>query len=310
MTLNAATILVTGGAGFIGSHTTEALLAAGANVVVFDNFAAGRRSSLPASHPALSIVEGDIRDLAGVNRAMEKATHVLHLAAQISVPLSVQDPLNSCHHNVVGFVNVLECARQRGVKRLVYASSAAVYGTPRELPLTESSPVAPISPYGLEKCIDDQYAALYGELYGLSSLGMRYFNVYGPRQDPSSQYAGVISKFAAAIAAGDTLRVFGDGGQTRDFVFVRDIARMNLRALEADATGFCNIGSGTSVTLLALIAALERVAKRNARRQFDPPVTGDIRHSAMLPDRQFAWLGEQPATPLDAGLAALLREAQ
>ncbi|MSQ70816.1 MAG: NAD-dependent epimerase/dehydratase family protein [Betaproteobacteria bacterium] len=310
MTLNTSTILITGGAGFIGSHTTEALLAAGASAIVFDNFSAGKRSNLPASHPALTIVEGDIRDLPALDRAMQKATHVMHLAAQISVQLSVQDPLNSCHNNVVGFVNVLECARKRGVKRVEYASSAAVYGTPQELPLKESSPVAPISPYGLEKCIDDQYAGLYHALYGLSALGMRYFNVYGPRQDPSSQYAGVISKFASAIATGNALKVFGDGGQTRDFAFVRDIARINVRAPAATATGFCNIGTGSSVTLLDLIAALERVSSRSAIRKFEPPATGDIRHSAMLPERQLEWLGDKPATPLDAGLAALLRETQ
>ncbi len=309
MTLHSANILVTGGAGFIGSHTTEALLAAGARVTVLDNFSAGKRGNLPASNPALRIVEGDIRDVAQVDAAMADATHVMHLAAQISVQVSVQDPVNSCHNNVVGFVNVLDGARRRGVKRVVYASSAAVYGTPKELPLSEASPTAPLSPYGLEKCIDDQYAALFRDLYGLSSMGMRYFNVYGPRQDPSSQYAGVISKFASAIESGNPLKVFGDGGQTRDFVFVRDIARMNARALDATVSGFCNIGTGTSVTLLQLIAALEGAAGKSATIEFKPPATGDIRESAMRPARQLEWLGDKPDTPLEQGLKALLRES-
>ena len=302
-------VLVTGGAGFIGSHSVEALLADGARVTVIDNFSAGKRSNLPSGHDCLSIVEADIRDAVAVRSAMAGATHVLHLAAQVSVQVSVNQPVDSCHHNVVGFLNVIDCARRGGVKRMVYASSAAVYGTPVSLPLDENSAVAPISPYGLEKSIDDQYARLFHGLYGFSAIGMRYFNVYGPRQDPSSQYAGVISKFAAAIAIGAPLRIFGDGGQTRDFVFVKDIAQMNLRALKADspaATGVCNIGTGRSVTLLELIEALERCSGKPAHRKFEPPATGDIRESRMNPARQEAWFGHRPATSLDEGLAALL----
>jgi len=302
-------VLVTGGAGFIGSHSVEALLADGARVTVLDNFSAGKRGNLPAPHAAMTIIEGDIRDPAAVQSALTGSTHVLHLAAQVSVQVSVNQPVESCQHNVVGFLNVLDGARRAGVKRVVYASSAAVYGTPMSLPLDESSPVAPISPYGLEKSIDDQYARLFHGLYRLSAIGMRYFNVYGPRQDPSSQYAGVISKFAAAITSGNPLRIFGDGGQTRDFVYVKDIARMNLRALKTEnaaASGVCNIGTGRSVTLLELVEALERCAGRGAERKFEPPATGDIRESRMSPLRQQDWFGDRPATALDEGLAALL----
>lgn len=306
-------VLVTGGAGFIGSHSVEALLADGAHVTVLDNFSAGKRANLPASHASLSIVEGDIRDTAAVQGAMQGATHVLHLAAQVSVQVSVLQPVGSCHHNVVGFLNVLDCARQAKVERMVYASSAAVYGTPTALPLDENSTVAPISPYGLEKSIDDQYARLFHGLYGFSAIGMRYFNVYGPRQDPSSQYAGVISKFAAAITTGAPLRIFGDGGQTRDFVFVKDIARMNLRALKArgaQVAGVCNIGTGRSVTLLELVESLERCAGKRAARKFEPPAAGDIRESRMSPERQQQWFGDRPATSLDEGLAALLAQTR
>ena len=299
-------VLVTGGAGFIGSHSVEALLAAGIRVTVLDNFSSGKRSNLPARHPQLVVLEGDIRDPSAVSRALAGSTHVLHLAAQVSVQASVADPVNSCHNNVVGFLNVLDAARRAGVRRVVYASSAAVYGTPRTLPLSEDSTVAPISPYGLEKWIDDQYAQLYRDLYGFASLGMRYFNVYGPRQDPSSPYAGVISKFAAALDSGAPLRIFGDGMQTRDFVFVKDVARINLLALGADAGGVCNVGTGTSVTLLELVEALERAAGQTALRQFEPPATGDIRDSGMSPARLLEWFEEKPATPLSAGLAALL----
>lgn len=299
-------VLVTGGAGFIGSHSTEALLAAGAKVTVLDNFSAGKRSNLPTNHANLRIVEGDIRDAAVVAAAVSGITHVLHLAAQVSVQSSVSDPVNSSQHNITGFLNVMDAARRAGAGRAVYASSAAVYGTPQSLPLDESSPVGPISPYGLEKWIDDQYASLFRDLYSFSSLGMRYFNVYGPRQDPSSSYAGVISKFASAITSGSPLRIFGDGGQTRDFVYVKDIARMNVHALKASHNGICNIGTGRSVTLLDLVDALERCAGRKAERRFEPPAAGDIRESRMAPQRQRQWFNDQPATSLDEGLAALL----
>jgi len=299
-------VLVTGGAGFIGSHSVEALLAAGAEVVVLDNFSSGKRANLPVPADRLTVVEGDIRDPAAVARATERATHVLHLAAQVSVRASVEDPGNSCSQNVLGFVNVLDAARRGGVRCVAYASSAAVYGTPRELPLTEASPTAPISPYGLEKLIDEQYAALFGELYGLPTLGLRYFNVYGPRQDPGSQYAGVISKFADAVAAGAPLTIFGDGSQTRDFVYVGDVARANVAALRSGQTGIANVGTGTSVTLIELVESLERVAGRKADRRFADAVAGDIRHSAMTPQRMLELAGGRAPTSLGAGLAALL----
>jgi UDP-glucose 4-epimerase len=298
-------VLVTGGAGFIGSYSVEALLALGARVIVLDNFACGKLDNLPRDE-RLSVVRGDIRDLAAVRGAMSGATHVLHLAAQVSVRISVDDPPRSCHDNVLGFVNVLEAARLENVGRIVYASSAAVYGVPNRLPLDEDAPLLPISPYGLEKCIDDQYAALYRKLYGQSSLGLRYFNVYGPRQDPSSQYAGVISKFAAAIVAGAPLTVFGDGRQTRDFVFVRDIARINAQALHSDYRGICNIGTGVSVTLLQLVEALSQCAGKPAQVRFAEPVAGDIRESATAVARLREVFGEVPSTQLTDGLKSLV----
>ncbi|MCC6608186.1 MAG: NAD-dependent epimerase/dehydratase family protein [Burkholderiales bacterium] len=299
-------VLVTGGAGFIGSHTVDALLADGARVTVLDDFSNGKRTNLPGAHARLKVVAGDVRDAAAVRSALDGATHVLHLAAQVSVQASVADPVGSCRQNVVGFLTVLEAARAAGVKRVVYASSAAVYGTPRELPLTESSPVAPISPYGLEKSIDDQYGRLYADLFGLAPLGLRYFNVYGPRQDPRSPYAGVISKWAAALAEGAPVRIFGDGKQTRDFVYVGDVAQVNLRALAATATGVCNVGTGTSVTLLELLATLERAAGRVAEQRFEAPAPGDIPDSATSTGRLQAILAPGPFTPLGTGLAALL----
>ena len=302
-------VLVTGGAGFIGSHTVEALLADGASVTVLDDFSNGRRANLPAAHERLRIVEGDVRDLATVRRALDGASRVLHLAAQVSVQASIADPLESCRQNVLGFVTVLEAARATGVQRVVFASSAAVYGMPRELPLTEAAPVVPISPYGLEKSIDEQYGALYAALYRLPTLGLRFFNVYGPRQDPRSPYSGVISKWHGALAAGAPVRIFGDGRQTRDFVYVGDVARANVHALAAAAAGVCNVGSGTAVTLLDMLASLERAAGRTAERRFEPAVDGDIRDSAANTDRLRAWTGFVPATALESGLRNLLEAA-
>lgn len=298
-------VLITGGAGFIGSHSAEALLDAGARVAVFDNFSAGKLENLPASD-GLTVIRGDIRDGAALSAAMAGVTHVLHLAAQVSVRISIEDPPRSCEHNVLGFVNVLEAARRAGVQRVAFASSAAVYGMPQRLPLDEDAPLAPISPYGLEKRIDELYGTLYGELYGLSTVAMRYFNVYGPRQDPTSQYAGVISRFAAQIKAGETLTVFGDGRQTRDFVYVKDVARCNVLALRADHRGPCNVGTGRSVTLLELIDALAARAGRRPSVRFDQPVAGDIRESAMTPDRLRSVLGYVPGTLLPEGLATLV----
>ena len=297
-------VLVTGGAGFIGSHSVERLLANGARVTVLDNFSSGKHAYLPR-HPALTIIEGDIRDAAVVASAMRDATHVLHLAAQVSVRASVDDPPHSASHNVTGFINVANCARQRAGIRLVYASSAAVYGSPRALPLDELSVCEPTSPYGLEKLIDDQYAQLFAALFGLNVLGLRYFNVYGPRQDPQSPYAGVISRFVARIVAGDPVSVFGDGEQTRDFVHVKDIAQANLAALQSVARGIINVGTGVSVTLLELIDILGRCRGGVPAVRFAPPLAGDVRHSSMRPDRMRDALGFAPCISLAEGLKTL-----
>ncbi|MDO8988995.1 MAG: NAD-dependent epimerase/dehydratase family protein [Sideroxyarcus sp.] len=298
-------VLVTGGAGFIGSHSVDALLADGARVRVLDNYTTGKPTNLP-KHPMLEVITGDIRDTEAVNLAMVGITHVLHLAAQVSVPASVADPLGSSQHNIQGFLKVLDGARRAGVKRFVYASSAAVYGAPELLPLDEKSPVMPMSPYGLEKYINDQYAALYSQLYKVSCLGQRYFNVYGPRQDPASPYAGVISRFASAMTKGETLRVFGDGGQTRDFIFVKDVALLNLHALKSDAGGVCNIATGHSVTLLELIDTLATCAGCKPKIRHEAPAIGDIRHSSATPLKMNKLLDPPVMTTLADGLKQLL----
>lgn len=303
-------VLVTGGAGFIGSHTVDTMLARGWFVRVLDNLSAGRRANLPADDAGWDFRHGDIRDPQAVASAIDGMDAVLHLAAQVSVQASIADPAASAGHNVLGFVNVLEAARRAGVARVVYASSAAVYGMPARLPLDESAPTGPISPYGLEKLIDDQYAALFAGLHGLLPLGLRYFNVYGPRQDPRSPYAGVISKFVDAAIAGQPVRIFGDGRQTRDFVYVGDVAAANVAAVASRATGIVNVGTGASVTLLDMIDALERATGRAIERRFEPAAAGDIRDSAMTPGRLAGELKVVARTRLDDGLAALVESAR
>lgn len=298
-------VLVTGGAGFIGSHSVEALLDAGADVTVLDNFSSGSHDYLP-EHPALTVIEGDIRDSAAVEHALGSASHVLHLAAQVSVRASVDDPVSSASHNVAGFLNIADGVRRKGGVRIVYASSAAVYGVPKRLPLDEASPCEPTSPYGLEKLINERYAQLFRVLYGISTLGLRYFNVYGSRQDPASPYAGVISRFMERLVASKPLSVFGDGEQTRDFVFVKDVARANVAALRSRAEGVVNIGTGRSVSLLQLITVLGTCLGRTPEVRFEPPVPGDIPRSAMQPARMRELLGVSADTSLSEGLRLLL----
>lgn len=298
-------ILVTGGAGFIGSHCVERLLAAGHQVRVLDDLSSGHRHNLP-DHPALQFVQGDVREEATVTAAMQGIERVLHLAAQVFVPTSIEQPVYSASVNLLGFVQVLDAARRAGVARVVYASSAAVYGNPTQLPLDESAPTEALSPYGLDKLVNDQYAQLFGQLYGLSSVGLRFFNVYGPRQDPRSPYSGVISVFATRARAGQPLTVFGDGQQTRDFVAVRDVARACEAALFADATGVINVATGHSVTLLELIAALQDVLGQPIAVRHAEPRDGEVRHSAARPVRLQRELGIADPLDLRAGLRLLI----
>jgi UDP-glucose 4-epimerase len=298
-------VLVTGGAGFIGSHSVDALLADGATVRVLDDLSSGKRGNLQ-THAKLEILEGDIRDVATVERALQGVTHVLHLAAQVFVPASIERPVHSASINITGFLNVLEGVRKHGVKRFVYASSAAVYGIPGEGPVDESARVQPLSPYGLEKAINDQYAGLFRELYGTSTLGLRYFNVYGPRQDPRSAYSGVISKFADWARAREPVTIFGDGRQTRDFVYVGDVARANVAALKSEAAGVINVATGASVTLLDLVGAFDQALGRSLETRFAPARSGEVRFSSVTPTRAQRELGLTACVPLAEGIRRLL----
>jgi UDP-glucose 4-epimerase len=301
-------VLVTGGAGFIGSRTVEVLLARGARVRVLDNLSNGRWARLNEAARVdgrLTLTEGDVRDAAAVDAAMHGCDAVLHLAAQVSVQRSVAKPVESSGHNITGFLNVIDAVRRYRVPRLVYASSAAVYGVPESLPLDETASPKPLSAYGLEKFINDQYAALYRTLYGVSSVGMRYFNVYGPRQDPRSPYAGVVSKFADGLKSDSPLRVFGDGSQTRDFVYVGDVAHANVRALASHVQGVLNVGTGKSVSLRQLIDAMVLAFGKTPQVRHEPSASGDIPHSATTSAGLAQALAWQPTTPLAQGLKAL-----
>ena len=298
-------VLVVGGAGFIGSHTVEALLARGCKVRVLDDLSSGKLSNLPQRSGALEVVIGDVRDAPTVQRAMRGVRGCIHLAAQVSAARAVEDPQGSALRNILGFINVIEALRAQEVPRLVYASSAAVYGDSQNLPLDEDEAPRPTNPYGLEKQVDELYAGLYSRLHGLNSLGLRYFNVYGPRQDPSSPYSGVISKFMQGLAAGETLQIFGDGRQTRDFVHVADVAQANALALASDYTGVCNVATGSRIELLELVEILGGCVGAPASLEFKPPRSGDIRHSCGSGKRLRQRLGFAPAHKLEQGLQQL-----
>lgn len=274
-----AYVLVTGGAGFIGSHSVDLLLQQGFHVRVLDNLSSGKRSNLPLPHPRLEFLLGDVSCFEDVNAAMKGVDACLHLAAQVSVDASIQDPVFSCQQNILGFSCVMHAATQHTITRLVYASSAAVYGQPASLPIDESAILSPISPYGLEKRVNEQYAALAHDLYSLSSLGLRYFNVYGPRQDPASSYAGVISIFMQRMREAKGVTIYGDGSQNRDFIFVGDVAKANVAALLSDSNGACNVATGSSITLLNLVDIIGSFAG-HVDVNFADARDGDIRLSA------------------------------
>lgn len=299
-------VLITGGAGFIGSHTADLLMEQGIAVRVLDNLSSGHRENLPLQHPLLEFIEGDICDASAVHDALQGVSHCLHLAAQVSVVASLADPEFSARQNIVGFVNVLDACRKQKISRMVYASSAAIYGEPPTLPLTEDVPVKQLSPYGLEKQINEQYADLYQRLYDFSSLGMRFFNVYGPRQDPKSPYAGVIALFVDRIMAAQPVTVFGDGEHTRDFIYVRDVARANVAALNSRYQGACNVATGRRTSLLDLIHTLSKLTGHKTSITFAPPRSGDIVHSLAHPGRMNRELKVVAESTLQAGLAALL----
>jgi UDP-glucose 4-epimerase len=304
-------ILVTGGAGFIGSHTVDALLQQDHEVVVLDNLSSGRLTNLDRAHPKLTFVEGDVLDFPLIEKLLEGCDAVLHLAAITSVPQSLEVPIHSFQVNTQGLLHVLEAVRKADRPiRIVYASSAAVYGEAKQLPCNDAPMLQNrlLSPYAVQKKHDEDYANLYGRLFGLKTLGLRYFNVYGPRQDPKSPYSGVISRFLDAYVNHQPLTVFGGGKQSRDFIFVNDVVHANLLALSSDYKGALNIATGKAQTLLDLIKYIEQAGGYHTEIHFEPARAGDIFESYATTVLAKTIINFQAKVTLEEGIARMMGE--
>lgn len=296
--------LVTGGAGFIGSNVVDELVRRGQDVVVLDDLSAGKEENLVAARPKIEFSRGSITDLATVQKACAGADFVLHLAARTSVPRSVKDPLETNLVNIDGTLNVLVAARDSKVKRFVYAASSSAYGESPSLPKHEKMQPEPISPYGVAKYVGELYAQVFGRVYGLENASVRYFNVFGPRQDPTSQYSGVLSRFMLAILRGESPVVFGDGEQSRDFTYIDNVVDETLRACEAPgASGMIfNGGTGDRITLNQVLKLLEKITGKTIQAKYGPPRAGDIRDSQADISLARKLLGYEPRVSFEEGL--------
>ncbi|MGV3516747.1 SDR family oxidoreductase [Luteitalea sp.] len=296
--------LVTGGAGFIGSHMVEALRGRGHRVRVVDNLVTGPRRNL-AHIDEVEFLEGDLADEAVARRAVEGVEYVLHQAAIPSVPRSVEDPITSNRANIDATLSLLVAARDAGVKRVVYAGSSSAYGNAAALPKQEDMPTGPLSPYALQKLVGEQYMQMFTELYGLSTVTIRYFNVFGPRQDPSSAYSGVISLFIRHLVEGRSPTMHGDGEQTRDFTFVANVVDGALRASQAETAvsgKVINVATGSRISLNDLFHTLKRITGANVEATYGPPRAGDVRDSLADISRAKDLLGYTPLVHLEDGL--------
>ncbi|MGB6484266.1 MAG: SDR family oxidoreductase [Candidatus Acidiferrales bacterium] len=296
--------LVTGGAGFIGSNIVDELLRRGHEVTVLDDFSSGKEENLATAVKKIRLIRGDICDLEAAREACDGADYVLHLAARTSVPRSVKDPIETNRVNIDGTLNVLVAARDAKVRRVIYAASSAAYGETPALPKVETMPSDPISPYGLTKLVGEMYAQLFGRAYGLENVSIRYFNVFGPRQDPTSQYSGVLSRFMLAVIEGSAPVVFGDGEQSRDFTYVDNVVDVSLRACEAaGASGkVFNGGTGMRISLNDVLKLLGKITGGAIRVKYDQPRTGDILHSQADINLAVQVLGYHPRVDFEDGL--------
>ncbi len=299
--------LVTGGAGFIGSHIVDRLLADGHEVIVLDDFSTGHRHNLPENHVALTIIEGDISHPDTVKECMAGIDWVFHKAAVASVPKTVNDPVGSSAVNYQGTLNLLEAARNNNVKRFVFASSAALYGDEPTLPKVETMCPVTLSPYAVDKLASEFACGMYTKLYGLETVCLRYFNVYGPKQDPSSPYSGVISIFTDKLKNKETPSIFGDGEQTRDFVFVSDVVEANMKAISAEngVGEYYNIATGNKITLNELLKTLCDIYDIEFKVNYGETRQGDIKESYAVIDKAISKLKWQPAVGLNQGLKLL-----
>lgn len=305
-----ARVLVTGGAGFIGSHLTETLVKRGDQVRVLDNFSSGSPKNLAGLEDKIELVQGDLRDRGDVQAAVSKIDLIFHQAAFVSVPQSIENPRECYEVNVNGTIELLEAARQAGVRRVVLASSAAVYGATEELPQSETAPTACLSPYAASKQFNETLAKLYSLTHQVPAVALRYFNVYGPRQSPSSAYAAVIPQFIQRLKAGQAPLVYGDGWQTRDFIYISDVVRANLLAAETEGvTGqVFNICSGAETSLLDLLAVLTSIFPNAPRAEFTDPRPGDVARSLGDPGLAEEALGFRTEVSLAEGLGYCVSE--
>jgi len=302
--------LVTGGAGFIGSHIVETLVSRGEKVRVVDNLLTGRRENLAPFMNGIEFVEADLADPEVAARCVDGVGYVLHQAALPSVPRSVADPLASHHNCVTATVALLEAARRANVRRVVLASSSSVYGDQPELPKVETQTPDPRSPYAAAKLACEGYAAAFNRLYGLSTCSLRYFNIFGPRQDPKSQYAAVIPAFATAVLAGERPTIYGDGSQSRDFTFVANAVEANIRAATSDTPlsgEAVNVACGRKATLLELLDGIEGITGKKANPVFAEPRAGDVRESLADISRAKELFGYEPGVSFSQGLELTVR---
>lgn len=308
-TLRHHSVLVTGGAGFIGSHLVDSLLANEARVRVLDNLATGRKANIQHALSEIEFLEGDIRDPETCRKALSNIEFVFHQAALGSVPRSLEDPATSISVNVTGTAQVFAAARDAGVKRVVYASSSSVYGDSAELPKIEGQEGKPLSPYAWSKKMNEDLASSFADSYDMEFVGLRYFNVYGPRQDPSGAYAAVIPRFFAALLQGNRPAIYGDGEQSRDFTSVRDAVMANLLAAEAapQACGKAyNVAGGRRVTVNKLAEAIGKTVGEATPPRYDPPRPGDVRHSLADLKRSEEFLNYQPQDDFETGIERCL----
>jgi nucleoside-diphosphate-sugar epimerase len=303
--------LVTGGAGFIGSHIAERLARSGHSVAVLDNFSSGKRRHLAGFESQIEVFEGDIRDPKRLAAAAKECEVFFHEAAIVSVPYSVEHPLETHDVNVLGTLQVLEAARRAKVQRVIFASSAAVYGDERTLPKVETMLPYPITPYGVEKVTAEHYLRTFSAIYGVETVALRYFNVFGPRQDPTSPYSGVISVFVDRALRGEALTIFGDGKASRDFVYVEDVVDANVAAAIAPREGVSgqvfNVARGKKTTLDELAGILGRVVDRELAVIYAPPRVGDIAHSLADVKKAQRGLGVVAKVSVEQGLRELVR---
>jgi nucleoside-diphosphate-sugar epimerase len=296
--------VVTGGAGFIGSNTVDELVKRGHSVVVLDDLSTGKEENLADVRSKITLIKGSITDIEVVRKAMHEAEYVIHLAARTSVPRSVKDPIESNRINIDGTVNVLVAARDAKAKRIIFAASSSAYGETPTLPKVETMQPAPISPYGVTKFVGELYLQTFGRCYGLENVSLRYFNVFGPRQDPGSPYSGVLAKFCMAFLEETQPVIFGDGEQTRDFTYVENAVQANLRACEApNVSGkVFNVGVGGRFSLNQTVELLSKISGTPLEVKYEPPRDGDIRDSQADITQARALLGYDPLVDFEEGL--------